>query len=64
VDANGLQIKIDSKGVQQDLAALSKMFDKTAASAEPDAFCKASGSIQRDQNRTLKRSATRNLTGT
>jgi hypothetical protein len=102
MDADGLKIKIDSKGAQQDLAVLSKMFDRTAASADrfdktlaktaqstdqnltraaksmkkyaqvaahrhppnPDAFRKATGSIQRNQNRTLKRAAIRNLTGT
>jgi tape measure domain-containing protein len=36
----------------------------TVIAPNPDAFRKASGSIKRDQNRSLKRAATRNLTGT
>ena len=35
----------------------------TVIAPNPDAFRKASGSIKRDQNRSLKRAATRNLTG-
>ena len=34
----------------------------TVIAPNPDAFRKASGSIKRDQNRSLKRAATRNLT--
>jgi hypothetical protein len=52
VDAEGLKLKIDSKGAQQDLAALSKVLDKTAGSADKldRAFAKAA--ISTDQNLT------------
>jgi tape measure domain-containing protein len=52
VDAEGLKLKIDSKGAQQDLAALSKVLDKTSASADKldRAFAKAAQST--DQNLT------------
>jgi uncharacterized protein (TIGR02594 family) len=36
----------------------------TVVAPNPDAFRKASGSIKREQNSSLKRAATRNLTGT
>jgi tape measure domain-containing protein len=52
LDAEGLKLKIDSKGAQQDLAALSKVLDKTAGSADKLDKAFARAAVSTDQNLT------------